>query len=201
MDTLVIWILVYFVLASQFYILDKKGKFFLRKIYLFFYNLGHRQEITESEVDKGFVYNQSIATRLTAAVIFDVILSALFWNINAMDNGIKILLMFIGTPASFLGFWFGGVLMEIINKTFKRTIKTIDDIETGKIDPVEEVQKTFDGARHNIEGSFNKKNNRHETEPNTDSSLEQEIVDDKQREDEEALAALRAFQKGSNNVR
>ena len=78
MDTLLIWLLVYFILASQFYLLDEKGKFFLRKLYVLLYNVGHRQEITEAEADKGFVYNQSLGTRLTAALIFDLFLSLIF---------------------------------------------------------------------------------------------------------------------------
>lgn len=197
MDRLVIWILVYFVLASQFYILDKEGKFFLRKLYLFLYNLGHRQEITEAEVTRGFVYNQNIGTRLTAAFVFDLVLSVVFWNVNSLDTGIDILLMFIGTPVIFFGFWFGGVLMALITKVFKKTVKTIDDIETGKLDPLEEIQRSFDGVKETMEESL------HDTftapDSNTEENGAKEQASGKEKrakEDKEALAALRAFQKG-----
>ncbi len=196
MDTLLIWVLVYFVLASQFYILDKEGKFFLRKLYLFFYNLGHRQEISEAEVSQGFVFNQTIGKRLTAAVIFDLILSVIFWKFNSLDTGIKILLLFIGTPTVFLGFWFGGVLMSLISKMFKRTVKTIDDIETGKIDPMAEIQRPFGEIKETVEDSLQESSG-----PTPEPDAQKKVQTDtdtelRSKEDEDALAALRAFQKG-----
>ncbi|WP_163337493.1 hypothetical protein [Desulfopila sp. IMCC35008] len=197
MDTLLIWILVYFVLASQFYILDKEGKFLLRKIYLFFYNLGHRQEITEAEVTRGFVYNQNVGTRLTAAVVFDIVISVLTWNFNSLDNGVNILLFFIGTPIIFLGFWFGGFLLNLISRFFRKTIKTIDDIETGKIDPVQEIQRSIDEVYHSVEDSL--ADTEADTSPVTEVDEADKGMSDeekKARQDAEALAALRSFQKG-----
>lgn len=190
MDALIVWILVYFVLASQFYILDKKGKLFLRKFYLFLYNLGHRDEITEAEVTRGFVYNQNVRTRLTGAVVFDIFLSVLFWNVNSLDTGVNILLMFIGTPVIFLGFWFGGVLLDLVSRLFTKTVNTIDDIETGKLDPLEELQRSVNGVKEKIDNEIGKENEEVvDTEPVKTTSSRRE-------EDEEALAALRSFQKG-----
>jgi hypothetical protein len=200
MDSLTIWILVYFILASQFYILDKKGKFFLRKLYLLLYNLGHRQEITLEEVSKGFVYNQPIGTRLTVAAIFDLVISILFWKINVLGTGIKIILLFVGTPTVFLGFWFGGVLLEGISRIFKKTVRTIDDIETGKIDPIEQLQKTY----KEVTGEFaaDSETPQHEdTDKTASSSSEEDRANTEQQQKDEALAALRAFQKGSRNVK
>ncbi|MCI5223572.1 MAG: hypothetical protein D3924_13110, partial [Candidatus Electrothrix sp. AR4] len=157
MDTLLIWLLVYFILASQFYLLDKKGKFFLRKLYLLLYNLGHRHEITEDQVTKGFIYNQSLGTRLTAAVVFDLLLSLIFWKFNTLGSGIKIILLFLGTPTVFFGFWFGGFLMAFFSKVFTRTVATLDDIGTGKIDPIEEMQRSFDEVKETVEDSLHKK--------------------------------------------
>jgi hypothetical protein len=194
MDTLLIWILVYFVLASQFYILDKEGKFFLRRFYLFFYNLGHREEITEAEVTKGFVYNQNVGRRLTAAVVFDLVISVLTWNFNSLDNGVNILLFFIGTPIIFLGFWFGGFLLNIISRFFRKTIKTIDDIETGKIDPVEEIQRSFDEVRQTVEESFAEEEPTEVLKKQSENAKSDE--EKKAQQDAEALAALRSFQKG-----
>lgn len=197
MDTLLIWILVYFVLASQFYILDKEGKFFLRKMYLFFYNLGHRQEITEAEVTKGFVYNQNVGTRLTAAVVFDIVISVFTWNFNSLDNGVNILLFFIGTPIIFLGFWFGGFLLNVISRFFRKTIKTIDDIETGKIDPVQEIQRSIDEVYHSVEDSLaDAQVDKSPVAEEDDAAKEVSNEEKKARQDAEALAALRSFQKG-----
>ena len=196
MDTLLIWILVYFILASQFYILDKEGKFFLRKIYLFFYNLGHRQEITEAELTKGFVYNQNVGHRLTVAVVFDMIISVLTWNHNALGNGVGIILFFIGTPVIFLGFWFGGFLLNLISRFFRKTIKTIDDIETGKIDPVEEIQRSLDNMYGTLGDAMSESGKPEET---SDAKSSQEGMSDEEKrakDDADALAALRAFQKG-----
>ena len=199
MDTLYIWLLVYFILASQLYLLDKKGKFFLRKLYLLLYNLGHRQEITEAEVTKGFVYNQSLGTRLTAAFIFDLILSLIFWKFNTLGFGIKIILLFLGTPTVFLGFWFGGVLMAFFSRVFSKTVITIDDISTGKIDPVEEIQRSFDEVKDTVEESLHKSFSAvTEEEPKSGSYVGGVNIEKEQRkkEDQEALAALREFQKG-----
>jgi hypothetical protein len=201
MDTLYIWLLVYFILASQFYLLDKKGKFFLRKLYLLLYNLGHRQEITEAEVTKGFVYNQSLGTRLTAAFIFDLILSLIFWKFNTLGSGIKIILLFLGTPTVFLGFWFGGVLMAFFSKAFSKTVTTLDDISTGKIDPVEEIQRSFDEVKDTVEESLHKSFSTVTTEEEPKSSSDAESGDtaaeQRAKKDQEALAALREFQKGN----
>ncbi len=199
MDTLYIWLLVYFILASQLYLLDKKGKFFLRKLYLLLYNLGHRQEIIETEVTKGFVYNQSLGTRLTAAFIFDLILSLIFWKFNTLGSGIKIILLFLGTPTVFLGFWFGGVLMAFFSRVFSKTVITIDDISTGKIDPVEEIQRSFDEVKDTVEESLHKSFSAvTEEEPKSGSYVGGVNIEKEQRkkEDQEALAALREFQKG-----
>jgi hypothetical protein len=200
MDNLIIWILVYFILASQFYILDKKGKFFLRKLYLYLYNLGHRQEKTLEEVDQGFVYNQSVGTRLTVAAIFDIVISIAFWKINILGNGIKIILMFIGTPTVFLGFWFGGVLLEAISRIFRKTVKTIDDIETGKIDPLEQLQQGYEEAKQEF-SSASRTCKEASSVKTASSSIEEEIENADQQQKDEALAALRAFQKGSRNVK
>jgi hypothetical protein len=201
MDTLYIWLLVYFILASQFYLLDKKGKFFLRKLYLLLYNVGHRQEITEAEVTKGFIYNQSLGTRLTAAFVFDLILSLISWKFNTLGFGIKILLLFLGTPTVFLGFWFGGVLMAFFSRVFSKTVTTLDDISTGKIDPIEEIQHSFHEVRETVEDSL-----RHgfstseEAEPkksgDADAGNSNTAAEQQAKEDQEALAALREFQKG-----
>ncbi|MCI5166770.1 MAG: hypothetical protein D3903_11915, partial [Candidatus Electrothrix sp. GM3_4] len=201
MDTLYIWLLVYFILASQFYLLDKKGKFFLGKLYLFLYNLGHRQEITEAEVTKGFVYNQNLGTRLTAAFIFDLILSLIFWKFNTLGSGIKIILLFIGTPIVFLGFWFGGVLMAFFSKVFSKTVSTIDDISTGKIDPVEEIQRSFDEVKDTVEESLHKSfsavTTKEEPKSGSDAESGDTAAAQQSKEDEDALAALREFQKGN----
>jgi hypothetical protein len=198
MDTLYIWLLVYFILASQFYLLDKKGKFFLKKLYVLLYNLGHRQELIEAEVTKGFVYNQSLGARLTAAFVFDLILSLIFWKFNTLGFGIKIILLFIGTPTVFLGFWFGGVLMAFFSRAFSKTVTTIDDISTGKIDPVEEIQRSFDEAKDTVEESLHKNFSAvTEEKPKNDSDARSVNTEKEQREkeDKDALAALREFQK------
>lgn len=198
MDALLIWILVYFVLASQFYILDREGKFYLRKLYLFFYNLGHREEITEDQVTKGFVYNQNVGRRLTAAVVFDLFITVVTWNYNALDNGVNILLFFIGTPIIFFGFWFGGFLLNIISRFFRKTIKTIDDIETGKIDPVAEIQRSIDTVCDSFEESMTESSSKKSTYSSgpEDIGSDEGEAEKKAREDAEALAALRSFQKG-----
>ena len=201
MDTLYIWLLVYFILASQFYLLDKKGKFFLRKLYLLLYNLGHRQEITEAEVTKGFIYNQSLGTRLTAAFVFDLILSLIFWKFNTLGFGIKIVLLFLGTPTVFLGFWFGGVLMAFFSRAFSKTVTTIDDISTGKIDPIEEIHRSFDEVKDTVEDSLRHSfSTPEEAEPeksgNADAGSSNTAAEQQAKEDQEALAALREFQKG-----
>ena len=201
MDTLYIWLLVYFILASQFYLLDKKGKFFLRKLYLLLYNLGHRQEITEAEVTKGFIYNQSLGTRLTAAFIFDLILSLIFWKFNTLGFGIKIVLLFLGTPTVFLGFWFGGVLMAFFSRVFSKTVTTLDDISTGKIDPIEEIHRSFDEVKDTVEDSLRHSfSTPEEAEPKKSGDAEagssNTAAKQQVQEDQEALAALREFQKG-----
>ena len=210
MDTLLIWLLVYFILASQFYLLDEKGKFFLRKLYVLLYNVGHRQEITEAEADKGFVYNQSLGTRLTAALIFDLFLSLIFWKFNTLGTGIKIILFFFGTPAVFFGFWFGGVLMTFFSKMFKKTVTTLDDISTGKIDPLEEIRHSFDDVKDSVEESLHRSFSAAEEDTpkstsgtsaagNADSVKDPAKVsaeEQRAKEDQEALDALRKFQKG-----
>ncbi len=195
MDTIFIWVLAYFLLASQFYIFDKKGKFGLRRMFLFFYNLGHRQEITYEQVNSGFVYNQPVATRLTVAVIFDLCLSIVCWKLDVAGTGMKIILLFLGTPAVFLGFWFGGMLLEAANRIFKKTVKTIDDIETGKIDPVEKLHQSYTEVKKEFKGSGSKEKKKR------DAPVEaaEEHVKTEQQEKDEALAALRAFQRGSRN--
>jgi hypothetical protein len=198
MDTLYIWLLVYFILASQFYLLDKKGKFFLRKLYLLLYNLGHRQKITEAEVTKGFIYNQSLGTRLTAAFVFDLILSLIFWKFNTLGFGIKILLLFLGTPTVFLGFWFGGVLMAFFSRAFSKTVTTLDDISTGKMDPIEEIQRSFDEVKDTMEDSLRHSfSSPEEAGPKKSGEADAGSSNTAaEQEDQEALAALREFQKG-----
>lgn len=199
MDTLLIWLLVYFILASQFYLLDKKGKFFLKKLYLLIYNLGHREEITEDQVTKGFVYNQTLGTRLTAAVVFDLILSLLFWKFNTLGTGIKIILLFLGTPTVFLGFWFGGLMMAFFSRVFSKTVTTLDDIGTGKIDPLEEIRHSFDEVKDSVEESLHGTENEEQkggtaNKPETGKVSSQE--EQRAKEDQDALDALREFQKG-----
>lgn len=201
MDTLYIWLLVYFILASQFYLLDKKGKFFLRKLYLLLYNLGHRQEITEAQVTKGFVYNQSLGTRLTAAFFFDLILSLIFWKFNTLGFGIKIVLLFLGTPTVFAGFWFGGILMAFFSKAFSTTVTTLDDISTGKIDPMEEIRHSFDEVKETVEDSLGhvfsaSQSASQERESSSDAERGDSAAEQRAKEDQEALAALRKFQQG-----
>ncbi|XOF33451.1 MAG: hypothetical protein ACL93V_15855 [Candidatus Electrothrix sp. YB6] len=206
MDTLLIWMLVYFILASQFYLLDKKGKLFLRKLYVLLYNLGHRQEITEAEADKGFVYNQNLGTRLTAALVFDLLLSLIFWKFNTLGTGIKIILLFLGTPTVFFGFWFGGVLMTFFSKVFSKTVTTIDDISTGKLDPIEELRHSFDEVKESVEESLHKNFSAPEEEqPESASgasaagsvdSVEDSAKEQRAKEDQDALDALRKFQQG-----
>ncbi len=199
MDTLLIWLLVYFILASQFYLLDKQGKFFLRKLYLLLYNLGHRQEITEDQVTKGFVYNQTLGTRLTAAVVFDLLLSLLFWKFNTLGTGIKIILLFLGTPTVFLGFWFGGMVMAFFSKLFSKTVTTIDDISTGKIDPIEEIRHSFDEVKETVEESLQNSfsaPNKADEESGGVEEYSNTAAEQRAQEDKEALAALRKFQKG-----
>ncbi len=201
MDTLLIWLLVYFILASQFYLLDKKGKFFLRKLYLLIYNLGHREEITEDQITKGFVYNQTLGTRLTAAVIFDLILSLLFWKFNTLGTGIKIILLFVGTPTVFFGFWFGGLIMAFFSKVFSKTVTTLDDIGTGKIDPLEEIRHSFDEVKDSVEESLHWSDENEEQERGTadnkpEAGRASSRKEQRAQEDQEALDALREFQKG-----
>jgi len=197
MDTLLIWLLVYFILASQFYLLDKKGKFFLRKLYLFLYNLGHRKEITEEQVTKGFVYNQTLGTRLTAAVVFDLILSLLFWKFNTLGTGIKIILLFLGTPTVFLGFWFGGLMLAFFSKVFSKTVTTLDDIGTGKIDPLEEIRHSFDEVKDSVEESLHgNENEEQKGMPENKAEKAGSREEQRAKEDQEALDALRKFQKG-----
>ncbi len=193
MDTLLVWTAVYFLLASQFYVLDKKGKFYLKELYLFFYNLGHRQEISRS--DKGFVYNQSIATRLSAALLFDIVLSLVFWKFNLLETGMKIILIFIGTPVIFFGFWFGGFVMEVVARLFNKTVTTIDDIESGKLDPSQEIRESLNEVKENIEESFKESFAAADKTPRQQNDPDEERAR-REKEDEEALAALRAFQKG-----
>ena len=204
MDTLLIWILVYFILASQFYLLDEKGKFFLRKLYVLLYNLGHRQEITEAEASKGFIYNQSLGTRLTAAVVFDLFLSLIFWKFNTLGTGIKIILLFLGTPTVFFGFWFGGVLMTFFSRVFRKTVTTLDDISTGKLDPVEEIRHSFDEVKESVEESLHRNFAAPEEDQNQPKSTSgtsaagnaDSVEEQRAKEDQEALDALRKFQKG-----
>ena len=198
MDTLYIWLLVYFILASQFYLLDKKGKFFLRKLYVLLHNLGHRQEITEAEVTKGFIYNQSLGTRLTAAFVFDLILSLISWKFNTLGSGIKILLLFLGTPTVFFGFWFGGVLMAFFSRAFSKTVTTLDDISTGKIDPIEEIHRSFDEVKDTVEDSLRHSFASEEAgaKKSGDAGSSNTAAEQRSQEDQEALAALREFQKG-----
>lgn len=205
MDTLLIWLLVYFILASQFYLLDEKGKFFLRKLYILLYNLGHRQEITEAEATKGFVYNQSLGSRLTAALVFDLLLSLIFWRFNPLGTGIKIILFFLGTPTVFFGFWFGGLLMTFFSRLFRKTVTTLDDISTGKIDPVKEIRHSFDEVKESVEESLHKTFSAAEKDqPKSTADIsassaaggEDSVEEQRAKEDQEALDALRKFQKG-----
>jgi hypothetical protein len=200
MDTLLIWLLVYFILASQFYLLDKKGKFFLRKLYLLIYNLGHREEITEDQVTRGFVYNQTLGTRLTAAVIFDLLLSLLFWKFNPLGTGIKIILLFLGTPTVFLGFWFGGLMLAFFSRIFSKTVTTLDDIGTGKIDPLEEIRHSFDEVKGSVEESLHWSDENEDQKGMPENKPEAKRAGSREeqqaKEDQEALDALREFQKG-----
>ncbi|MCI5180266.1 MAG: hypothetical protein D3911_13270 [Candidatus Electrothrix sp. AW3_4] len=199
MDTLLIWLLVYFILASQFYLLDKKGKFFLRKLYLLIYNLGHREKITEDQVTKGFVYNQTLGTRLTAAVIFDLILSLLFWKFNTLGTGTKIILLFLGTPTIFFGFWFGGLMMSFFSRVFSKTVTTLDDIGTGKIAPLDEIRHAFDEVKDSVEESLHWNESKEQEKGTADKPEAGRTGSRKEqraKEDQEALDALRKFQKG-----
>ncbi len=201
MDSFVIWLLVYFVLASQFYIWDKKGSFYLSDFYLYLHNLGHREEITKEQLDRGFVYNQPVSKKITFALFFDIFISGIFWYFNSLDMGVKILLAFAGTPIVFFGFWFGGFMMEMAGRVFKKTVNTIDDIETGKFNPTDTISKEIEEMTDNLSskakdfiGEFDNSKSLDEEAKKLEEKKRAE--EKRKKEDEEALAALREFQKG-----
>lgn len=200
MDNLYIWVLVYFLLASVFFKFDKNGSFGLRKLY----NLGRTEKDIVANPDKGFVYNRNIKAKLASAFVFDLILSALFWYLNALDVGIKILLGFIGTPVVFFGFWFGGKLLSIFSNGFTSTIETIDDIETGKIDPKNVILDKAEEFKDSVVSHVGdvKSSILGEGSSSTEIKIESKtIVTEKgnfisdELSDEKALNALKKFQK------
>jgi hypothetical protein len=201
MDSLYIWLLVYFLLASSFYILDKKGSYGFKWLH----NLGRSPDDIIANPDKGFVYKQTSMKKWVFAGGFDLVLSAVLWYFNALDMGLKILLSFLGFFAIFAGFWFGGILVEKLSKGAKNGVKFVDDIENGVIDPKKSVEKVFESSKQAVnstvdeitEGVKGKLNFRND-------EVIEEVVEvptkpvisseEKKKQDDEALEFLKNFQ-------
>ena len=130
------------------------------------------------------------------------------WAVRRLDktrfymlkNISRIILLFLGTPTVFLGFWFGGLMMAFFSRMFSKTVTTLDDIGTGKIDPIEEIRHSFDEVKDSVEESLHWGDENEEQQEGTADKPETGRVSSQEeqraKEDQEALDALRQFQKG-----
>ena len=141
-----------------------------------------------------------IIAGLVGSFVGGLILSLLFWRFNTLGTGIKIILLFLGTPTVFLGFWLGGLMMAFFSRMFSKTVTTLDDIGTGKIDPIEEIRHSFDEVKDSVEESLHWGDENEEQQEGTADKPETGRVSSQEeqraKEDQEALDALRQFQKG-----
>ena len=90
--------------------------------------------------------------------------------------------------------------MSFFSRIFSKTVTTIDDISTGKIDPIEEIQRSFDEVKgsvgESLQGSFSGPKEMG-SKKNGDAGSSNTAEQQRAKADQEALAALREFQKGS----
>ncbi len=128
---------------------QKKGLF--RKFYIWFHNLinSPKNRIT-MEDNKGFVYGQTIKRKLINATPFAATIEFItFWIPDAMPLYVDLLLYVLLHFFIWIGFIFTPLAVTLVD-SFKWGLDRSDDIQTGKINLKDEIQKAGDRAKQTI---------------------------------------------------
>src|SRR5262249_5361479 len=101
-----------FVLGIAIYLLDRK---FGVKIYRFGYDLFHKNPMP-SEVERGFLYNQSTNRGVTVAVFLSTVYSLyMVWELGFSMNFIAELIVWLLMPLALVGgFWVGRWVYKLL---------------------------------------------------------------------------------------
>lgn len=155
MEQAITWHMVYFIVAAHFYIYDKKPATRLRRLYVWLFNLTHsEQRQLNADVEQGFIYQQKIRVKIEVATFFSVILTGIFLLISSeMSIATEVILFFTKTAVVFIGFLFG-VLLDKGYTLLRRGLKTVDDIESGKIDVQGAVNEAIDSASDKLKETY-----------------------------------------------
>ncbi len=139
-ESTALWALVFVLIGASSYVTDKKwGITLYGKVRKWF----HPPDATLETVDRGFIYNRSNKARWKIAALVSFIQAIIMIGWRHADPRVELMLFFIITPATFIGFLLGPWL-EKFRTLREEGLAKLDKVESGEFNVGKEVREAYD---------------------------------------------------------
>lgn len=139
-QNVILWALVFVLIGASSYITDRKIGV---KIYGKIRKWWHPPSEQLVQVERGFIYNRSNKVRWQWAAFVATFQAAIMIGFRHEDPRVELMLIFVITPATFLGFMIGPYY-EKFKKLREKGFEKMDQVESGQIDIGDEVRDAFE---------------------------------------------------------